>query len=606
MAAPRTLRLGDGLTFPLDVVSRRTAILGQTDTGKTSTAVVVVEEAARCGAQFVVIDPTDAWYGLRSSADGEGPGVDCVVMGGDHGDVPLEEGAGKVVADLVADEGYNVVLSLKRLPSWSARLRFVADFFAQLYERAHSQILVVIDEAHRFAPQSARDSEGHAARCLGAVSDVVLLGRKQGLATVCVTQRPARLHKDVLEMSEIVIAHRLRGNNDRKALQGWIEEVDLDVKAIMAEVGGLAKGVARVSAPTLGINGTYIIRPKRTFDSSRSIGVGEAAIEPKGRAVVDLDALRERMAATIERAKADDPRALRRRIKELEAQLAEEHVVEVEHVEVAVPVMPDFVVPRVIDVLGLARVAAKQGNDVLTAIEELRADVENFQADEGAARSVPSTAKGVQATAAPTRPAGGDRSRASGSNGSRRAPSSLPAGGGNAVGPAGARAEAGSLSRSQQRILDALASLRAIGLAHPGRTQVALLAGVSPKSSGFEKNLSTLRTAGLIDYPAQGAVCATAQGEELGYAEAPATVEDLHVYVRRLIGESRWRVLAAVIDAYPDALPRETAAERAGVSPQSSGFEKNISTLRSFGLIGYPARGYVAALPVLFLEGAPA
>jgi Mn-dependent DtxR family transcriptional regulator len=123
---------------------------------------------------------------------------------------------------------------------------------------------------------------------------------------------------------------------------------------------------------------------------------------------------------------------------------------------------------------------------------------------------------------------------------------------------------------------------------------------VSPKSSGFEKNLSTLRTGGLIAYPVRGQVTATPEGEALGSAEVAATQAELHAYVRRLIGESRWRVLSPLIDVYDAPLSREELAGRAGVSSASSGFEKNLSTLRSLGLIDYPERGVVVALEVLF------
>lgn len=317
------LQLGRGLNLPLEVVSARTSILGQPGTGKTSTAVVLVEEAAAQHARFVVIDPTGAWYGLASSESGKGAGIDCVVMGGKHGDVPLEEAAGRVCAELVADQAYNLVLDLDNLGSWSARQRFVADFASELYERAHSQVLVVIDEAHRFAPQGGMGD--HVARCLGAVSDLVLLGRRRGIGSVTITQRPARLHKDVLEAAEVLISHRVRGNNDRKALGGWIEEHGEDLKAMLAEIAELAKGRARVSAPTFEIDGVFAIRKKRTFDSSLSPGIGEVAIAPTARAEVDMDALRDRMAETIEKAKADDPVELRKKITKLEKTIKAEY-----------------------------------------------------------------------------------------------------------------------------------------------------------------------------------------------------------------------------------------------------------------------------------------
>jgi hypothetical protein len=318
------LRLGVDLTLPLELVTRRTAVVGQTDTGKTSTAVVLVEEARKRGVQVVVIDPSGAWWGVTSSADGKGPGLDMVVLGGEHGEIPLNDRAGRPVARLVAQQGVSPVLDLDRphFRSWAGRQRFVADFLSELYEVVRGHVLVVIDEAHRFAPQAVRDEGGDVARCLGAVVDVVALGRRRGLSVVVITQRLAKLHKDVLELCEIMFAHRLRGNNDLAQLRGWVEGAGEDWKAIRAQVVGLERGVAHVSAPTLGVEGVYRIRPKATFDSSRTLSPGESAIVPTAATKADLEALRDVMAQTIEEAKLDDPKALRARIVELEREVA--------------------------------------------------------------------------------------------------------------------------------------------------------------------------------------------------------------------------------------------------------------------------------------------
>lgn len=584
----KQLRLGDGLRLPLDVVTRRTCVLGQTDTGKTSTAVVVVEEAAKAGAHFVVMDPTGAWWGLTSSAAGDGPGVDCVVMGGKHGDIPLDEHAGREVAHLVADEGYNLVLDLDGLKSWAARQRFTADFCSELYERAHSQILVVMDEAHRLAPQGRLDDSGHAARCLGAVSDVVLLGRRRGLGTLMVCQRPAKLHKDVLEMSEVLIAHRVRGNNDRKALQGWVEEADLDVRALMTEISGLPKGVARISAPTMGINETHTIRPKGTFDSSKSIMPGEVAIEPKARAHVDMEALRDRMAATIEKAKADDPAELRRRIRELERELRQRPT-EHERVEVEVERMPEFVTPRIIDLQGLITPLAKQASSVADEVARLRADVESSTAAKPSAPRPPSpTARGM---AGPARPP------------VRRTEVARTSGNGRPG------AQENDLSGPQQRVLDAVAWLEQVGFAQPTKLQVGFIAGyrVGKRVGGTYGNiLGQLRGAELIDYPSQGQVELTPDGRTVASPpDIEMTTAGLQSAVFARLQEPERRVLAGILNDYPESISKQEAGERAGyqVGDRVGGTFGNIlGRLRSLGLVDYPTPGHVAALPVLFLD----
>ncbi len=78
---------------------------GEIGTGKTTTAAVLVEEMLTVGAQVVVIDPLDAWWGLRSARDGHGAGLPIVVLGGAHGDLPLDAGNGHAVADLAVELG---------------------------------------------------------------------------------------------------------------------------------------------------------------------------------------------------------------------------------------------------------------------------------------------------------------------------------------------------------------------------------------------------------------------------------------------------------------------------------------------------------------------
>lgn len=588
------LHLADDLALPVDALTRAIAIVGQRGTGKTSTAVVLSEEAVAAGAQLVVIDPTGAWYGLRSSADGKDAGLPVIVLGGHHGDVPLEKEHGALVADLVVKEGYSVVIDLELLTK-SAQLQFVADFAERLYHTNRDALLLVIDEAHRFTPQVLREPGGYGARCVGALGDVVTLGRRKGLGCAFVSQRPAKIHKDVFEQAEIMVAHRLMGPNDIKALKGWLEDVGEDDKSdeMLDALRRLRQGEAVVYAPELGVFDRFKVRPKRTFDSSATPEVGARRREPVARSEVDLSALQERMSTVIERQKADDPKELRRqlgearkRISELESRPTETEVVE----RVVVPEGAENLASHASSSVAGAAAAL---TDAASTLDELLRDFSELRAHPQAA--------------GPPRPGRGvEEERHPGSGAGRREAVRLQAaarGGPPPAQPQGEGSESnGRLSRSQQAILDSLAVLTRIGQDRPGRTQVALFARVSPKSSGFEKNLSTLRTQGYIDYPGQGTVVLLGKGEAVANADsAPRTAAEMQTFVRGLVGEARWRVLDPLIQMYPGDITRDDLAPYAGVSANSSGFEKNLSTLRSLGLIDYPRRGYVVAQPVLLL-----
>ena len=126
------LRISSALALPLNAVTQRLAILAETGAGKTYAALVLVEELLRTGMQVVVIDPVGVCWGLRASADGKKQGLPIVVMGGDHGDLPLEPTAGRTVAELLVDLRLSVVLDLSEMSGGEQRqwLEMIRDHVA--------------------------------------------------------------------------------------------------------------------------------------------------------------------------------------------------------------------------------------------------------------------------------------------------------------------------------------------------------------------------------------------------------------------------------------------------------------------------------------------
>lgn len=58
--AKSVLKLGRGLTLPIEAVTETIGIVGQRGGGKTHTAGVCVEQILKAGQQTVIIDPADA------------------------------------------------------------------------------------------------------------------------------------------------------------------------------------------------------------------------------------------------------------------------------------------------------------------------------------------------------------------------------------------------------------------------------------------------------------------------------------------------------------------------------------------------------------------
>lgn len=117
----------DGFSLPSTLVTSTQAILARKRSGKSYTASVMAEEMLEQHQQVVVIDPTSAWYGLRSSADGESQGYPVVVFGGKHADAPLAFMAGREMAKASASMEARIMSNLKAPFPWFGGKSKVSD-----------------------------------------------------------------------------------------------------------------------------------------------------------------------------------------------------------------------------------------------------------------------------------------------------------------------------------------------------------------------------------------------------------------------------------------------------------------------------------------------
>ena len=319
----KRLTLAPGVALPIEAVTQTFAILGKRGSGKTTTATVFVEELLHAGQQVVLVDPLDVTWGLRSSRDGQGKGFPMTVLGGDHADLPLEATAGAVLAEFVVEQHASLILSLRHF-SLNDQRRFMTDFAEKLYalkgkQANRSALHLVIDEVDEFAHQ--RIPHGHE-RLFGAIDRLVRRGRASGIGVTMISQRPAVIHKDILSQAEVLICHQTVSPQDRKALEAWVEAHDAhgQRKTFMETLATLAQGEAWVWSPGwLDLFTRVQVRDRHTFDSSAT-PTQIAAVNPT-LVRVDLDALQVRMAETIERAKADDPKELKKQIAALQRQV---------------------------------------------------------------------------------------------------------------------------------------------------------------------------------------------------------------------------------------------------------------------------------------------
>src|SRR5207253_915738 len=98
-----------------------------------------------------------------------------------------------------------------------------------------------------------------------------------------------------------------------------------------------------VSPGWLRFEGAVRIRARETFDSSATPKTGKSLRAPGKATKPDLEKYRIRMAEVVERAEAEDPKVLHRRVAELEKELKSrpQESTEIEEIRVEVPVLSD-------------------------------------------------------------------------------------------------------------------------------------------------------------------------------------------------------------------------------------------------------------------------
>src|SRR3990167_10105328 len=304
--------------IPDAALAQHTAVLGKTGSGKSFAWKGVVESQLSAGKRVCIVDPTSAWWGLRSSSDGKSPGFPILVLGGDHGDLPLPALGGSAVARLLVDQCVNLVADTSDL-TVGERTRWFIDFATTLYRANRAPLHLVIDEAHVFAPQG-KVPDPDTGKMLHAANTLASGGRSRGIRLTMITQRPAKLHKDSLTCEDSVIAMRVLAPQDREALWDWIMGCGDKVqgKEVLDSLAGLQRGEGWVWYP----EGKYLKRTRfpaiSTFDSSATPVDGHAAPAPKRAADVDMAEIKTALADAVREAEANDPKLLRRRIAELE------------------------------------------------------------------------------------------------------------------------------------------------------------------------------------------------------------------------------------------------------------------------------------------------
>jgi uncharacterized protein len=617
------LKISPDLSLPRDLVTSTLVVYGGKGMGKTNLGSVIVEELFKAGLRWSYLDPLGVAWGLRHSADGRGAGVECVILGGAHGDIPIEPTGGVVVADLVVDETSNVIVDFSRKPNgemWSIgeKTRFVTDYAMRVFQRQGGLVnnhrrepfFQILDESARYIPQVIPHGNPELAKCLAAWETLVEEGRNIGIGVGLLTQRSARMSKSVSELADSMFAFRIVGPNSIKAVTDWLgEHVKKErVNEYIEKLRSLPRGECLVVSPGwLEFEGVVHVRMRETFDSSATPKPGERVRRVTGKAArPDLAKYMERMKDTIERVKENDPLVLKARIRELEKKVGKP-LTAAPAASKQVNADPDLIHKKVMEALwDQGATYRSQSKAFLKLLQKRLTSIESIQGD--VARSIELELSHIDQFAL----ADADlRKKVSGREIPKKGDSSqerkaLPVTQGLAsqrpITHPGPIEIDGDLTGPETKILTALAQLRSIGKNTPPRAMVAGWAGYSPNGGAFVNPLGALRTRGYLDYPAPGAVEISAKGmARVGDQSAP----DEEVIRQRILdvcdGPER-RILNVLLGHGNGEISRDELARLSGYEPAGGAFVNPLGALRTKGFLDYPRPKFVKPANWLFLD----
>lgn len=275
----KPLRISEELDLDLnDTVGKFIAVLGIRGSGKTNTAAVILEELLNYNFPLTIVDIDGEYWGLKEKYEilvvGKSENVD-IEIGIQHAEKIAEISLAKNVPIILDVSGYAYDEAHKLLLLYFRKLWDLAGKFRKPYE-------IVIEEAHEFIPQGISDELKR------VLVRIALRGRKRGLGAIILSQRSAKVEKDVLTQAEILFLHKVVHPSDLKVYKDMLPVAPKNVSEI---INALSTGECVFYCGE--VCTTIQIRIRKTFHAGYTPALGEIEI-PKLKSISEeiLDLVR--------------------------------------------------------------------------------------------------------------------------------------------------------------------------------------------------------------------------------------------------------------------------------------------------------------------------
>lgn len=312
--------------IPRAALDQNAITLGKTRSGKSSAMRFLIEGVLDDGkVPLCIIDPKGDWWGIKLAADGRSAGYPLIIFGASdnpRADIHINANSGGYIAELIATGNRSCLINLG---GWrhKERTSFFIEFAATLFKLISHPLYLVIDECHNFVPKGKIFSPD-VGEMLHWGNRLASEGLGKGIMLLSASQRPQKVHNDYLTSHETLIAKKVIHKADRDAIKDWIDGCGDPAlgKEIIASIAQLQKPEAWCWSPEIGFGPKRIDLPLfKTYDSFKpqtALALGKL----KGWASVNLDEVRAKLSKVVEEVKENDPKALKALVAQLSGELA--------------------------------------------------------------------------------------------------------------------------------------------------------------------------------------------------------------------------------------------------------------------------------------------
>lgn len=208
------------------VIGKCISILGIRGSGKTNTSAVILEELLNYKYPMTIIDIDGEYWGLKEK-------YELLVVGKSKNvDIEVNVEHARQIAEVSISKNIPVILDMSGF-LYEDTYEFLLNYMEEIWNLAgklRKPYEIVLEEAHEFIPQGSKNDLKE------ILTRIALRGRKRGLGIVILSQRSAKVEKDVLTQAEILFLHKVVHPSDMKVYKEILPISPKEVSVLMSKL----------------------------------------------------------------------------------------------------------------------------------------------------------------------------------------------------------------------------------------------------------------------------------------------------------------------------------------------------------------------------------